>query len=548
MNTIVRTLVALSAIALFGPSAGFGEGAGSAPDLYVSSTGSDAGACLASAPCLTFDRAYHLGRLGQTVEIAAGTYGPQTINPPGKSGNGVVLFRPAPGAKVTTGEVRTVSVNRIEFRDFSASDFYITSDSDGNNPSDSITLRGISTTEWFIRSSNNIRVIGGESGYSQRADADTIGAYGDSSVAPRNILIDGTVIRDQQRTLCPGCHSDGIFVQSVDGLVIRNTRFYNVDILPLYFSRINNMVTSKNVLVENNFIDHPNPEGYYPIEFTWEGKGQDAPFENITIRFNSLGGSINFPPDPGWCVPGTCRVIGNTGPMSQGQCVSSVVYSYNVWQGADCGPTDRNAASLGFVDGSNWATSGRFDFNLTPGAPQLGYVPTSAGGPATDIDGDARPQRAARDAGADQREPASIVIGRSIGAVSLGMNEADVAKFYGRPRKVAKRAFPASGRKGRTATFALHGGSLWVTYDRGRVVGIGTSSSYYTATGGAGPGAPIVSPSRNGLRWRPCPGVYSRTTTAVATSFAPVGGTRGGTIATVSIVSRGYDNNVRRCT
>ena len=546
MNTGVRTLVALSATALFGFSAGFGESAGSAADLYVSPTGSDAGKCSASAPCLTFDRAYHLAQLGQTVEVAAGTYGAQTINPPGKSGTGFVLFRPAPGAKVTTGEVRTISVNRIEFRDFSAADFYITSDSDGNNPSDSITLRGISTTEWFIRSSNNIRVIGGESGYSQRADADTIGAYGDSSVAPRNILVDGTVIRDQQRTLCPGCHSDGIFVQSVDGLVIRNTRFYNVDILPLYFSRINNMVTSKNVLVENNFIDHPNPEGYYPIEFTWEGKGQDAPFENITIRFNSLGGSINFPPDPGWCVPGTCRVIGNTGPMSQGQCVPGVVYSYNVWQGADCGPTDRNAASLGFVGGTNWATSGRFDFNLTAGAPQLGYVPSSAGGPATDIAGDARPLRAARDAGADQREPASIVIGRSIGGVSLGMSEADVARFYGHPRKVGTRVFPTSGRKGSTATYALHGGSLWVTYDRGRVVGIGTSSPYYTTGGGAGPGVPIVSPSRHGLHWQPCPGVYSRTTAAAGTSFAPVGRTRGGKIATVSILSRGY-GDAGRC-
>ena len=138
------------------------------------------------------------------------------------------------------------------------------------------------------------------------------------------------------------------------------------------------------------------------------------------------------------------------------------------------------------------------------------------------------------------------MIGRSIGAVSLGMSEADVARFYGRPRKVGTRAFPTSGRKGRTATFALHGGSLWVTYDRGRVVGIGTSSSYYTTTGGAGPGAPIVSPSRYGLRWRPCPGVYSRTTAAVGTSFAPVGRTRGGTIATVSIVSHGY-GDAGRC-
>ena len=72
-------------------------------DLFVAPNGSDSNNCLSSsAPCLTFDHAYHLAQPGQTVLMAAGVYGPQSITVDASKNCGVganVVFMP--GGTVT---------------------------------------------------------------------------------------------------------------------------------------------------------------------------------------------------------------------------------------------------------------------------------------------------------------------------------------------------------------------------------------------------------------------------------------------------------------
>jgi len=140
---------------------------------------------------------------------------------------------------------------------------------------------------------------------------------------------------------------------------------------------------------------------------------------------------------------------------------------------------------------------------------------------------------------------APIVIGRSIGAITIGMNETEVVGFYGRPRTVARQAFPGLRRTGRLAVYRLHGGTLWVIYDGAQVVGVGTSSPFYTLSGGAGPGVPLQRSPPTGLQWHPCPGAYLRTTGNRETTFVPVGRNPGARIGSVSIVARGYGAVVR---
>jgi hypothetical protein len=56
-------------------------------------------------PCGSFDRAYHAANPGDVVELAAGTYGGQTmLFDPSKTADDIV-FRPAAGAVVTTGSI-----------------------------------------------------------------------------------------------------------------------------------------------------------------------------------------------------------------------------------------------------------------------------------------------------------------------------------------------------------------------------------------------------------------------------------------------------------
>jgi hypothetical protein len=162
------------------------------------------------------------------------------------------------------------------------------------------------------------------------------------------------------------------------------------------------------------------------------------------------------------------------------------------------------------------------------------------GCPATDVDGHARPSRWRVDAGADQRESAAIVLGRTIGAITLGMAEQDVRTFYGTPRRVVTRVAYRGGPRVRVATYRAHGGSLWVTFDETKVVGVGTSSVYYQTSRGLGPGAPGGMAASVGLRWVPCLKAYSRTVGGVRLSVSPARGNREAKVSSLSLLKNAY--------
>src|SRR5207247_8599730 len=74
--------------------------------FFVATSGSDTNACTQSAPCKTFERAYTVAQPGQAVEVAAGTYGDQNLLfDSSKTSSSDVVFRPAPGASVTIGDL-----------------------------------------------------------------------------------------------------------------------------------------------------------------------------------------------------------------------------------------------------------------------------------------------------------------------------------------------------------------------------------------------------------------------------------------------------------
>ncbi len=94
-----------------GPCGGGGGGGGgpTVPPLppasrFVSSNGSDSSSCAKSAPCRSFNRAYHLAKPGDVVEVAGGSYPQQNISrDSSKTSSKDVVFRPAAGAVVTIG-------------------------------------------------------------------------------------------------------------------------------------------------------------------------------------------------------------------------------------------------------------------------------------------------------------------------------------------------------------------------------------------------------------------------------------------------------------
>jgi hypothetical protein len=213
-----------------------------------------------------------------------------------------------------------------------------------------------------------------------------------------DLLFDGDTFENFSRCTSSD-HTECLQVEPADNLTIRNSVFRRCDTMVINFANdlagdsksAAGYAAPNNILIENNFLDeamdHSGGPTYYALNI--------RECTNCTIRYNSW---LQEPRMPNGEVSLNNRFIGNLGPMSQYNCYSNgVSYSYNVWKGAACGPTDLNVASLGFLN----ATPGSFDLHLAPGSPALNRGDPGTY-PARDIDGQSRPLGSGPDAGADE--------------------------------------------------------------------------------------------------------------------------------------------------
>ena len=86
--------------------------------------------------------------------------------------------------------------------------------------------------------------------------------------------------------------------------------------------------------------------------------------------------------------------MANIAPIVPWLCSSRVTYVRNVWQGAACSSTDKNAPA-------GFRNPNAFDFHLVDGAAAVNAGDPN-NHPATDMDGQARPLGGTPDAGADE--------------------------------------------------------------------------------------------------------------------------------------------------
>jgi hypothetical protein len=373
--------IAIAAALLSGCVTGGGKAATAPATLLVSPLGADTSPCTAAAPCLSFDRAYHVAKPGQVVELAAGDYGSQEIFADGsKTSPTDVVFRPQAGAAVTLTGGLDVHGSHVAFERLTVNGHWQTF-----HETDDVTFRGVTVNGVILtQSSSNISILGGSVG----GAVDTkpqIGAW-PPSTTNRNILIDGVVFHDVTRT-AEDQHVECLLVAGIDGLVIRNSRFLNCAVFDLSLGEMNGSPPPNNITIENNFFAAAN--GFYSLSFNDNSTG----FSNVLIRNNSSAQAMYLGKDIKSLT--NVRVVANIAPNAQYACDSRIAYSYNVWQGARCGKTDLNAP-LGFRDPDT------FDFHLLPGARAIGHGDPKSY-PAKDIDGKKRPQGKRVDAGAAER-------------------------------------------------------------------------------------------------------------------------------------------------
>ncbi len=372
---------------------------------FVSPGGSDTASCAAADPCRSFDRAYGVAQPGEVVDVAAGTYPTQRIEyDPSKTSNDDVYFRPAAGAAVKVDGDIDVYGSHVTVMAMQADDTDVPYD----GPADvsDVTFWAMDGRNFTIDSGQDVNVIGGDYGPASSCG----GSYGGGNngirmnrpgVMPSDILIWGVDIHDVQSYDLVQCHIECLIVGAGENITVRSSRFWNCSIFDIFLQPFNGPISD--VTLENNWFAAPtDPNGKVnsgrAVEFSGGG-----PWQDLLIRHNSVNTAINL--NDGAANPqyANTSVIGNIAERSNPPCFSAqgVVYRDNVWQQGICDASDRSlgGAPFPFVNASDHAD---LDYHLTGGVA-VDLVPASVSNLLDDIDGDARPDGAALDAGSDER-------------------------------------------------------------------------------------------------------------------------------------------------
>ncbi len=289
-----------------------------------------------------------------------------------------------------------------------------------------------------------------------------------------NITVDGVLFHDIGRQKAPGAHVECLFLQESSGVVIRNSKFTRCDIMDLYVSPVQGGPTASNVVIENNWFDQPTDGGYY---------------------------AFNLHPDSG-TVPTTSPSAStpSTAPSTSTQ-ASTTTTSSSTPTSAASPPATHPASPTATTSGQTRpvvaptrsrrrASSVQAHLICISRLAARRWCRQSTHGTGRDLDGDARPTRLPPDAGADQRDPASIIPGKSIGAIRLGETETEVSTFYGSLR----RGSTIGGAY--TASYHLHRGILSAPSQTAELSASAPRAATTRQAGGSGSGP--GSPSQGG--------------------------------------------------
>jgi hypothetical protein len=338
-------------------------------------------------PCASLNAAYLSARRGEVVQVAGGTYaGDQAITPdPDKLGEGVVLFKPAPDARVTLAGEVFVDGSHVEFRDMRMDSGW-----QARKGADDVTFRDVSSAHLFIFSASNVNVLGGEIGPGNPTDFDSLIATASGGAAPpTNILIKGVHFHDWiDVDKFQSHHIECLQIGSAVNLTITRSRFQHCgthDIFIRSWGFTNESESPlRNIVIENNFLDMT-AVGFYTVSIQNDLGTERASF---VVRNNSSLQAMNLDG-----AEADITVDSNIFAFQFGCTATS--YSYNFMEdGAVCSPTDL-LVPVTYVDRD------ALDLHLAPGSAAIDRG-DPASYPGVDFDGEARPLGGAPDAGADE--------------------------------------------------------------------------------------------------------------------------------------------------
>lgn len=368
--------------------------------LYVAKTGNDSNPCSQISPCATFNRAFAVAAGGDTVQVAAGSYPNQNIS--GSAKSSTVTFQPVSGATVTLSGL-SVQTSLVEVDNMTSTGGCDNEPAGGGNPSAAThnTFKNLSCQTWYIVG-QDILVSGGTVGpydaCSGNGPEDGVDIWQNSGIGSTRITFDGVTIHDitDHGNECAGTSRSGSHVDCMQILAghfitVRKSTFYNCptsDIIARPYQDTLNDIT-----IENNFMQ----EVVTPGAALNLGNSVDAIGGTNVVRYNVIqSASVIFGQG------GTVDIYGNI--LATGSCQAGTTFEHNVFSpswSASCGTGAKKANPLfvGPTPGPAYLNGIVPNYRLTA----ADTVARDAGDPrfpATDIDGNPRPQGAGADAGA----------------------------------------------------------------------------------------------------------------------------------------------------
>jgi hypothetical protein len=506
------------------------------------------------------------------IQLAAGTYGDQTIvNDPAK-GNDAVTFRPAARASVilqgqlelgaNIGSNSGASPSNVVFSGFEVRG-NIRQWWEGSIQPKNLVFRNLHI-RWTSRnglpaltlaSADRVTVENVEIGPTCcNTDGIVIGKA-PNSPNPSNFIFDRVYVHDIANncanytdTNCSNfapstpneVHVDCFQAYGGDTITIRASRFFNCATQGIFAGSANGG-TFSNWTVENTMVGGiPGGLSDHSIVFGSAWRPGDPPiyrgnrwrFLYNTTDTAQRGAVLLYPsgaidPNATFVVAGNITIFDTACDLP-----GRWIFSRNLFTNKTCGPSDvRGSARV--VKSSIIAP----DLRLQRDSPGLGQG-DPRNQPPTDIDGKLRPRRLPPDIGASQRETARIILGKAIGEIAIGEDADAVEGFYGKPSRIT--LVTARGHRLKRATYRIHRAKLWVDYSQtGTVVGIGTTSAYYSTTGRLGPGSKLAGLGR--LTPTRCQSVFRRAVGGTTVQFRLAGTASRRLVRSVEIVRPRYD-------
>lgn len=350
--------------------------------------------------------------LASTVAIKAGSYGDQDVPGSGRTGGYITFVED--GGDVTFTSAFEMHADKTQWVGMTTSkNISVVPASTGDTSNvasvvfDGWSARGSGTTcttlcdaAFYFKNVNGLTYKNGDICCGRATASIGTKAIQNEGSSAANVTFDNVTVHDWGRT-AGDIHTECALIDGVNGLIIRNSRFWNCPVYDISLARVGGSPDPVNTLFENNIFEQPDDlvlgdrSGFYTMSLGHV----TTKFDGLVIRNNSFDAPPQLfgPGDAGTDTPAGAYVttsfysnvvqINPGGCSGNGSTAGTPAWDGNVFGTTTCGT---NAVSVGPASATSlFANRTGHDFHIGSGSAAIGAGATSNSA-ATDIGGNPR--------------------------------------------------------------------------------------------------------------------------------------------------------------